>query len=142
MAHTICVDGSNLVRGYLSSGAGSTADDLEETESQALTQELSELAESRSGRVSIEVFFDGGRRPWAGASAVRLFFAEGVAADELIVERVRALRFEREAKVTVVTGDWGLGARVEEEGGHWLKVRPGTGRGVLNAIRKKAGVRH
>ena len=142
MPHTICIDGSNLVRGYLSSGPGPAAPGQEETESQALASELGELAESRAGRVEIELFFDGGRRAWGRPlHSVRLVFAEGVAADELIVERVRALRFKREAKVTVVTGDWGLGARVEEEGGDWLKVRPGTGRGVLAAIRRKAGVR-
>jgi len=138
-----CVDGTNLVRRSYGYG-GPPFRQQEEADGLRLVMVLGQLCAASGERLEVEVVFDGAPRPWRlpGAPAnLSVRFAEERQADEMILDRVRLWRYSGGGRVTVVTADAELGQRVSEEGGHWLKVRPETGRGVLDAIRKKAGAR-
>jgi hypothetical protein len=130
-----CVDGTNVVRvchGY----GGPAFRAQEEADALRLVETLALLCESLDGRVEIEVFFDGGFKPWARqARGLRVRFTHETQADELILDRVRASAALGQGKVTVVTADGELGRLVQEEGGRWQRVTPGAGLGpVTGAI--------
>jgi predicted RNA-binding protein with PIN domain len=125
--HLFCIDGTNLVRGSFGYG-GAQFQAQEEADSLRLVQVLEQVCGAQGGRIEVEVFFDGGSRPGLSSSSdLRVSFARELEADALILDRVRSKRYAGAGKVTVVTGDAELGAQVCDEGGRWLRVRPGTG---------------
>lgn len=138
-AHFYCIDGTNLVRGLFGYG-GPHFREQENADCERLVAGLGQLCESLGSRVEIEVFFDGERR-FGGSGApdnLRVRFSREAPADELILDRVRANRYGGSGSVTVVTADGELGRRASDEGGRWLRVRPGTPfEAVVNSIEKR-----
>ena len=134
-----CVDGTNVVR--VSSGYGGPAFRAQEEEdSRRLLEGLELLCGSLGARVDVELFFDGEHRGLgrAGQPNLRVRFTREGSADDVILDRVRSRAWSGEGKVTVVTADGELGRRAEEEGGHWLKVRPGADMGgIFRAIERR-----
>ena len=132
-----CVDGTNVVRGAFGYG-GPQFRDQEEADSLRLVQALAGTSSLFEGRVELEVFFDGGRRPWPASALpanIRVRFTDESQADDLILDLVRARRHANGGKVTVVTADGELGGKVSEEGARWLRVRPGASlEAVVGAI--------
>ena len=132
-----CVDGTNVVRGVFGYG-GPQFRDQEEADSRRLVEALAAVGALFDGQAEIEVFFDGGRRS-LGASPLpanlSVRFTEEDRADDRIMDVVRSRRYAHSGRVTVVTADGELGGKVSEEGGRWLRVRPGTPvEGVVGAI--------
>jgi hypothetical protein len=124
--HLFCIDGTNLVRGSFGYG-GPSFQAQEEADSRRLLEIMGQVCAAQEGRIEVEVFFDGASRPALSASGLRVSFARDLEADDVILDRVRSKRYAGAGKVTVVTGDAELGAAVCDEGGRWLRVRPGTG---------------
>lgn len=123
---TFCVDATNAVRrayGY----AGAAFRDQEDANSEHLVAVLAEFCVGRGASVDVDVVFDGADRFVGKAlpSNLSVRFAREMAADELILDRVRSLRRGGQ-KVTVVTGDGDLGERICEEGGRWLPITSGA----------------
>jgi hypothetical protein len=135
--HSYCIDGTNLVRGL--GYGGPQFRDQENRDCLWLAAALAELCRRLSGRLEVELFFDGALRPMgAMPHNLRLKFSFEEPADELILDRVRARRWSAGKTVTVVTGDGELGRRAEEEGGRWQKVRRGARlEAVLAAIERR-----
>lgn len=132
-----CIDGTNLVRG--ADWGGAAFRDQEEADARWLVRALGQVCRQLSGRVEVELFFDGAARPLGPApSNLRVRFTRETQADEIILDRVRSSRWSAGSAVTVVTGDSELGRRAEEEGGRWQKVGRGAKlEGVLAAIEKR-----
>lgn len=136
--HVYCVDGTNLVRtsyGY----AGPAFRAQEEADSQRLVAAFERLCERLGARVEVDVYFDGAYRGWRSAAEnLRVLFTREAQADELILDRVRARAYLGGGSVTVVTGDGELGRRASEEGGRWLRTKPGQAlESVLAAIERR-----
>lgn len=107
------MDGTNAAR------RGSWDPRFPETEarrSEELLARLCSWADGLAGRVSVEVFFDGPRRPVGPARPpVFLRFSCERSADELILGSLRALRAGGQGAV-VATDDGGLRGEALEEG--------------------------
>ncbi|MBI5629320.1 MAG: hypothetical protein HY921_00340 [Elusimicrobia bacterium] len=123
-----CVDGTNVVRGCFGY-AGPAFEEQELSDNRYLSEALARLCEGLAGRVEVELFFDGPCRAPLASSAraanFRIRFAEGLKADDVILDRVRAGRYLGQGRVCVVTADSELGRRVLEEGGRWARFFPG-----------------
>ncbi len=132
-----CIDGTNLVRG--SGYGGPEFRDQEDADARWLVAALGEVCRGLSGRVEIELFFDGAARALGPVpSNLRVRFSHERQADELILDRVRSSRWSSGGVVTVVTGDSELGRQAVEEGGRWQKVGRGARlEGVLGAIERR-----
>lgn len=127
MARLFCVDGTNLVR--TAYGYGGPAHRAQEQADVDRTVDIfSRLCEELGAAVELELFFDGAYRDvgrgWPANFRVR--FARELAADELILDRVRSRSWSGGGSVTVVTADAGLGRSAESEGGSWMKVAHGS----------------
>lgn len=121
-----CVDGTNLVR--TAYGYGGPAHQAQEDEDgERLVAVFARVCEDAGGAIEVELFFDGGFRPFRAArpANLRLTFSPGAPADELILDRVRARAWDGRA-ATVVTADGELGRGAESEGGKWLRVPHGA----------------
>jgi hypothetical protein len=124
------VDGTNVVRVLWGYG-GAEFREQEESDCVTLVESFAVLCRALSGRMEVEIFFDGEGRRWKrvpqDAANLRVRFAWEEPADSLILDRVRAGSFGNEGRVTVVTADGELGRRAREEGGRWMTVRPADG---------------
>ena len=109
---TYLVDATNAARrdGYAPGFPG-----MEEQRTRELVDRLSSYALEFSGRIAIELFFDGPRRELGGAGLLLRFSGERQA-DDLILGTVRNLRAQGRG-VIVATEDGLLRDDVEEEGG-------------------------
>jgi hypothetical protein len=138
MTRAYCVDGTNLVRGCHGYG-GPDFRAQEEADAARLVSAFGQLCAQLDGDIEIEVIFDGATRPLpSGAPNLRVRFAHEIEADDLILDRVRASRYGSAGRVTVVTGDSALGRQAEEEGAHWLRVKPRAPlESVLGAIERR-----
>ncbi len=121
-----CVDGTNLVR--TAYGYGGTAHSAQEqSDSEHLAGVFAQICEEAGGAVEVELFFDGPFRSMPGGPEnFSVSFAHEVAADDLILDRVRARAWNKGGSVTVVTADGDLGRTAEAEGGKWLRVAHGS----------------
>ena len=131
---TFCVDATNVVRRAYGYG-GPQFRAQEESDGQHLIMALADVCQRHEDLVALDVVFDG---PWRAGSQslpgnLRLRFAREGGADEMILDRVRALRHGGE-RVTVVTSDSELADLVREEGGRLLTPRSGGIDGVAAAI--------
>ena len=122
-----CVDGTNLVRTAYGYG-GPAHQAQEQADSERIVEIFARLCEETGDGVEVELFFDGAFRAMpAGRSAnFGVTFTREVAADELILDRVRARAWNKGGSVTVVTADGDLGRTAEAEGGKWLRVSHGS----------------
>ena len=122
-----CVDGTNLVRTAYGYG-GPAHQAQEQADSERLAEIFAQLCEETEGAVEVELFFDGPFRAMpAGRSAnFRVSFTREIAADDLILDRVRARAWNKGGSVTVVTADGDLGRTAEAEGGKWMRVAHGS----------------
>lgn len=121
-----CVDGTNLVRTAYGYG-GPAQQAQEQADSERLVEAFASVCEEAGGAVEVSVFFDGPFRAMPGGSAnFSVVFAREAAADDLILDRVRARVWNKGGSVTVVTADGDLGRAAEAEGGRWLRVRDGS----------------
>lgn len=140
MAPTFCIDATNLVRRAYGYG-GPAFVSQEDSDARALVAGLARLCEDNPDGLEIEVIFDGPGSSGARAprpSNLRVRYARESPADELILEQVRALRYQAR-KVTVVTADAELGREACAEGGRWLEVHSGAGlTAVVQAIERNA----
>lgn len=118
---------SGVLWGY----AGAEFREQEESDCVTLVESFAVLCRGLAGQAEVEIFFDGEGRRWKRvppqAANLRVRFAWGESADDLILDRVRAGSFGHEGKVTVVTADGELGRLAREEGGRWMTVRAGDG---------------
>jgi len=122
-----CVDGTNLVR--TAYGYGGTAHQAQEqADSERVVEIFARLCEEAGAAVEVELFFDGAYRtmPSGGPANFRLTFTREIAADDVILDRVRARAWNKGGSVTVVTADVELGETAEAEGGKWMRVAHGT----------------
>ena len=111
---TYLVDGSNMVRRR---DYDPRFPEMEERREKAALFRLSALAAASGGRLRIEIFFDGPRRPLEGAEApVFVRFPAYGDADDAILGAARGLLASGRG-VVVVTADGALAAAVREEGG-------------------------
>ncbi len=134
-----CIDGTNLVRGSFGY-EGPRFREQEDADALRLVLALEELCRVLGADVEMEIVFDGPERGGlkAGAASVTVRFSHELEADAIILGRVRAGVYANTGKVTVVTADAELGQQVSDEGGRWLKVRPGTAlERVLGAIESR-----
>lgn len=121
-----CVDGTNLVRTAYGYG-GPAHQAQEEADSVRVVEIFARLCEEAGDAVEVELFFDGAFRAMPGGpSNFRLSFTREVAADDVILDRVRARAWNKGGSVTVVTADVGLGESAESEGGKWMRVAHGS----------------
>ena len=125
--HLYCIDGNNLVRGAYGYG-GPEFRAQEDADAQRLLKALERTCLLLGSRIDIEVFFDGPFRAHLQARAQNLSvrFTREMKADDVIIDRVRARAYAGTNKVTVVTADADLGARVRADGGRWQKVPHGV----------------
>jgi hypothetical protein len=122
-----CVDGTNLVR--TAYGYGGTAHQAQEqADSERVVEIFSRLCDEAGGAVEVELFFDGAFRamPSGRPANFRVNFTREVAADDVILDRVRARAWSKGGSVTVVTADGDLGRTAEAEGGKWMRVSHGS----------------
>lgn len=134
-----CIDGTNLVRGSFGYG-GLEFREQEDADALRLVLALEELCRVLGSSVEMEIIFDGPERRElkAEAASVSVRFSHELEADAIILDRVRTRAYANTGKVTVVTADVDLGQQVSDEGGRWLKVRPGTAlERVLGAIESR-----
>lgn len=121
-----CVDGTNLVRTAYGYGGPAHAAQ-EQSDSEHLAAVFAEICEEAGAGMEVELFFDGPFRAMPGGPAnFSVSFTREVAADELILDRVRAKAWGKTGSVTVVTADGDLGRSAEAEGGRWLRVAHGS----------------
>ena len=122
-----CVDGTNLVRTAYGYG-GPAHHAQEQADSERLAEIFAQVCEEAGGVVEVELFFDGPFRamPSGGPANFSVSFTHEVAADDLILDRVRARAWSKGGSVTVVTADGDLGRTTEAEGGKWLRVSHGS----------------
>ncbi len=125
-ARLFCVDGTNLVR--TAYGYGGPAHQAQENaDSERLVEIFARLCEEAGSAVEVELFFDGPFRPMPGGPAnFRLSFTRETPADDLILDRVRARKWNQGGSTTVVTADVELGETAEAEGGKWMRVAHGS----------------
>jgi hypothetical protein len=122
-----CVDGTNLVRtAYDYRGPGARVQ--EDADSERLAVIFARLCEEAGGAVEVELFFDGPFRPMptGRSESFRLSFTREVPADDLILDRIRARKWNGGGSATVVTADVALGEAAEAEGGKWMRVAHGS----------------
>ncbi len=120
------VDGTNLVRTAYGYG-GPAHRTQEESDTEHAVAVFARLCEGAGPAVEVELFFDGAfRRFPAGPANLRVTFARDGAADDLILDRVRARSWTGGGKATVVTADVALGEAAQAEGGKWMRVAHGT----------------
>ena len=122
-----CVDGTNLVRtayGY----AGTAHQEQENADTERIVEIFARLCEDAGSVLEVELFFDGAYRavPASRSDNFHVSFSGDVSADELILDRVRALSWNQGGQITVVTADGDLGRSAEDEGGKWMRVSHGT----------------
>jgi hypothetical protein len=121
-----CVDGTNLVRTAYGYGGPAHAAQ-EQSDSEHLAEVFAQVCEEAGSGVEVELFFDGPFRAMPGGPAnFSVSFTHEVAADDLILDRVRAKAWSKLGSVTVVTADGDLGRESEAEGGRWLRVAHGS----------------
>lgn len=121
-----CVDGTNLVRTAYGYG-GPAHQAQEQADSVRLAEIFARLCEEAGPAVEVELFFDGAFRAMPGGPAnFRVSFTREVAADDLILDRVRARAWNKGGTTTVVTADVELGETAAAEGGKWLRVAHGS----------------
>jgi len=121
-----CVDGTNLVRTAYGYG-GPAHQAQEDADAERLVAIFAGACEDAGAAVEVELFFDGAfRRMPGGPPNLRVTFSRELAADELILDRVRARAWSAGAKATVVTADVALGEAAEAEGGKWMRVAHGS----------------
>lgn len=121
-----CIDGTNLVRTAYGYGGPAHAAQ-EQSDSEHLAAVFAEICENVGAGVEVELFFDGPFRAMPGGPAnFSVNFTREIAADELILDRVRAKAWGKTGSVTVVTADGDLGRSAEAEGGRWLRVAHGS----------------
>jgi hypothetical protein len=122
-----CVDGTNLVRTAYGYGGPANAAQ-EQSDSEHLVEIFAQTCEDAGDAVEVEVFFDGPFRamPSGGPANFSVSFTHEIAADDLILDRVRARAWNKSGSVTVVTADGDLGRTTEAEGGKWLRVSHGS----------------
>ena len=121
-----CVDGTNLVRTAYGYG-GPSRHAQEQADSERLVEIFASACEEAEGAVEVEVFFDGPFRAMpSGPTGFSVSFTHEVAADDLILDRVRARAWSKGGSTTVVTADGDLGRAAETEGGKWLRVSHGA----------------
>lgn len=121
-----CVDGTNLVRTAYGYG-GPAHQAQEDADTERLVAVFALLCEGAGPAVEVELFFDGAYRRLPGGPAnLRVTFARDGAADDLILDRVRARAWTTGGKATVVTADVALGEAAQAEGGKWMRVAHGT----------------
>jgi len=125
-SHLYCIDGNNLVRGaYGYAGPDFAAQ--EEADAQRLIKALERTCLLIGDRLEIEVFFDGPHRNLSSRSQnLSVRFTRELKADDIILDRVRARAYSGLGKITVVTADADLGARVKADGGRWQRVPHGA----------------
>ena len=127
MARLFCVDGTNLVRTAYGYGGPAHAAQ-EDADTDRITVIFAQLCEDAGSEVEIELFFDGAFRslggPWPGN--LRVTFTREEAADDVILDRVRARSWNGGTATTVVTADVQLGEQAVAEGGKWMRVAHGT----------------
>ncbi|MBI3299369.1 MAG: hypothetical protein HYZ75_14475 [Elusimicrobia bacterium] len=117
---TYLVDGTNAVR----RGAWDPRfPEMEEVRTEGFLHKLSTLAAGAAGRIEVEVFFDGPRRPFrvVPGAPVRLRFTIDGDADAAILGSARRL-LDSGRGVVVVTEDSGLAGEVREEGGRSMRI--------------------
>lgn len=121
-----CIDGTNLVRtayGY----DGSAHSAQEQSDSEHLAEIFAQVCSEAGSAVEVELFFDGPFRAMpSGPANFSVSFTHEVAADDLILDRVRARAWNKGGSTTVVTADGDLGRASETEGGKWLRVSHGS----------------
>ena len=122
-----CVDGTNLVRTAYGYG-GPAHQAQEQADSERIVEIFARLCEESGGAVEIELFFDGAFRtmPAGDSDNFSVSFTREIAADDLILDRVRARAWNGGGAVTVVTADGDLGRTAEAEGGKWMRVSHGS----------------
>lgn len=122
-----CVDGTNLVRTAYGYG-GPAHQAQEESDTERLVDAFARACEDAGAAVEIELFLDGAFRslPSGRPANLRVTFSRELAADELILDRVRARKWSGGGVATVVTADAELGREAEAEGGKWMRVEHGT----------------
>jgi hypothetical protein len=121
-----CVDGTNLVRTAYGYG-GPAHSSQEQSDSEHLAEIFAQVCEEAGSVVEVELFFDGPFRAMPGGPAnFSVSFTHEVAADDLILDRVRARTWNKSGSVTVVTADGDLGRTSEAEGGKWMRVSHGS----------------
>lgn len=127
MARLFCVDGTNLVRTAYGYG-GPAHSAQEDVDTDRLTVIFARLCEDAGPKIEIELFFDGAFRALGGSRPAnfRVSFTRELAADDLILDRVRSRKWSGGKSVTVVTADAELGRMAEAEGGKWMKVEHGS----------------
>lgn len=114
LTQAFLIDGSNAVYALFPSWPGSIEDQNEKAND--FIERLSDWAK-REPRLEIEVVFDGPSRAKPsrmGASLVRVIFSEDLSADEIIIEKIFALRYFQR-KATVVTNDRALAEEARKE---------------------------
>lgn len=110
---TYLVDGTNAVR---RGGYDKRFPEVEERRTEAWLGRLSALAAPLAGRISVEVFFDGPRRPTAPVrDPVSVRFPIDGDADAAILGSARGLLASGRGAV-VVTGDGSLAEEARAEG--------------------------
>ena len=140
LVHLYCVDGTNVVRVFW--GYAAEFREQEESDCATLVEAFGVLCRNLAGRIEVELFFDGQdrrlpRTPVQPAN-LRVRFGREDSSDGLILDRVRAQSWKGGGGVAVVTGDAGLGAQAEAEGGKWLRIRPGQQfDGLLRSIERR-----
>jgi predicted RNA-binding protein with PIN domain len=127
MARLFCVDGTNLVRTAFGYG-GPAHQAQEQSDAEDLVAAFALMCEKVGAGVEVEVFFDGAFRAMPGPrpANLRVSFARGVSADELILDRARAKAWAKSGAVTVVTADTELGKAAQAEGAKWLRASHGA----------------
>jgi hypothetical protein len=127
MARLFCVDGTNLVRTAYGYG-GPAHQAQEQSDAEDLVVAFSRLCENVGAGLEVELFFDGAFRAMPGArpANLRVSFARGVSADELILDRARAKAWAKTGSVTVVTADTELGRAAQAEGAKWMRAEHGV----------------
>jgi hypothetical protein len=138
MSRLFCVDGTNLVRTAYGYGGPAHAAQ-EDADTDRITAIFAQVCEDAGPEIEIELFFDGAFRALGGARPdnFRLSFSRELSADELILDRVRARKWNG-GKTTVVTADVELGETAEAEGGKWLRVGHGS---APESVARKIGGR-
>jgi hypothetical protein len=137
---TYFFDGTNMVRGCFGYG-GPAFRAQEQADGRRLIAALSRLCEDWGERLEAEIFFDGPRQDFVETVIpinLRVCFSLETEADELILGGVRSRRYKHSGRVTVVTADGELGRKVSQEGGGWLRLRPGLGlEAIISSIERR-----
>lgn len=113
-AQTIVIDGSNVIHAIFEPWPGS-----HEEQNQQAVDFMDHLSHwlYQKLELNVEIVFDGGYRLLLGhanSDRLRVLFSHHDSADEIILERVRTLRYFK-SKVTVVTRDRALAEEAQKE---------------------------